>query len=172
MIQSVMSHKIAKSHSQFGSDSSGKGFPLLWMKKAMSQKNRWKTALLLSHLTYVWYDTSPCFEPTSCKNTWNWRWFRPRSRMKFTVFVTVVIIYSISRTLPHRVSWWILQWYVIRGVRKLFFSFCPSLVQPSLFFLHTLKMHHRYKSPSFCISFSLFGHFVVIICRCLILNTA
>lgn len=70
---SVMSHNIAKSHSQFGSDSSGKGFPLLCMKRAtssLSSKNRMRTLLLLSHLTSVWYGTSPCSEPTSCKSSW------------------------------------------------------------------------------------------------------
>uniref|UniRef100_A0A0E9SVR7 Uncharacterized protein n=1 Tax=Anguilla anguilla TaxID=7936 RepID=A0A0E9SVR7_ANGAN len=71
-----MSHNIAKSHSQFGSDSSDKGFPLLCMKRAissLSSKNRLRILLLLSHLTSVWYGTSPYSEPISCKNSWNWR---------------------------------------------------------------------------------------------------
>lgn len=67
------------------------------------------TLLLLSHASAI-----------SRKNSW--RWFRPRSRM------TVVTIWSIPSTFPHRASWWTMQWYVIRGV-SYFFVFSPSTEQ-------------------------------------------
>ena len=109
---SVMSHNMAKSHIQFGSEISGKGFPLLCKKTAipsLSSKIVWGSGSYSA--TSLLYGRAHLHAPpTSFKNSWNWQWFRPHTRVIFTIFFIVVIISSSSRTFPHRASWCIMQW--------------------------------------------------------------
>lgn len=46
----------------------------------------------------------------SLRNVSNWRWFRPRTLMKLTVFTTSLITWSICSVLQHNTSWCKIQW--------------------------------------------------------------
>ena len=100
----------------------------------------WKEQYLLEAQKIVW--GLWVLQAHLLQNSWNWWWFRPCARMKFTVFMTVVTLSFIPSTFPHKVSWWIMQWYIIRGVWQLL-SFCIfSFISPTKpLFLHTLQVY-------------------------------
>jgi len=126
-----MSHNIAKSHSQFGSDSSDKGFPLRCMKRAMSSlssKNRLRTLLRLSHLTSV--------------------------RLRADLLQEQLELTVIEATRPNEIYCFHDRGHYIIHPQQLpalfdsyFFAFSLSLVQPSPLFLHKLLVQRLILIP-------------------------
>ena len=108
-----MSTKKAKSASHTGSDSSSIGCPFSLKNCPISSlraKNRCSADPRLSHLTSLWYITSPYSAWMSSKNCWNCRWYSALERIELIAFTTGFITWSNLRCLAQRACWWIIQW--------------------------------------------------------------
>ena len=109
----VISTKKAKSAIHTVSDISCIGLPFSTKNcpiSTLSEKNRCKADPMLSHLTSLWYNTSPYSASMSCRNCWNWRWHNPFDQIKLIAFATGFMTWANGRCLAQRTCWWMMQW--------------------------------------------------------------